>query len=166
MQAQLICNEAIIAVVNREKQPSHAIYSSDAAARVAHLRAPRNRQFSPGKYYRWQFSGVNIAIVRSKHSYFFFVIIIMAGGEHYVWHAHIFSVSNTKLKEVEGICINLWEVELHDTRSLASLKRTACWWFWFGLVLGALLAFAHGVGPLLLGLSSADFAQDDDNKGS
>ena len=92
MQAQLICNEAIIAVVNREKQPSHAIYSSDAAARIAHLRAPRNRQFSPGKYYRWQFSGVNIAIVRSKHSYFFFVIIIMAGGEHYVWHAHIFSV--------------------------------------------------------------------------
>ena len=92
MQAQLICNEAIIAVVNREKQPSHAIYSSDAAARIAHLRARRNRQFSPGKYYRWQFSGVNIAIVKSKHSYFFFLISIMAGGEHYMWHAHIFSV--------------------------------------------------------------------------
>ena len=29
----------MIAVVNREKQPSHAIYSSDAAARIAHLPA-------------------------------------------------------------------------------------------------------------------------------
>ena len=34
---------------------------------------------------------------------------------------------------------------------------------YMALVLGALLAFARGVGPLLLG---ADFAQDDDNKGS
>ena len=105
MQAQLICNEAIIAVVNREKQPSHAIYSSDAAARIAHLRAPRNRQFSPGKYYRWQFSGVNIAIVKSKHSYFFFLIIIMAGGEHYMWHAHIFSVMwNIICQNRQGPC--------------------------------------------------------------
>ena len=94
MQAQLICNEAIIAVVNREKQPSHAVYSSAmlwCALRI--LRALGNRQFALlGKYYRWQFSGVNIAIVKSKHSYFFFLIIIMAGGEHYMWHAHIFSV--------------------------------------------------------------------------
>ena len=91
MQAQLICNEAIIAVVNREKQPSHAIYSSDAAARIAHLRAPRNRQLSPGKYYRWQFSGVNIAIVKSEHSYFFFVITIKAEAYTlYVACSHIF----------------------------------------------------------------------------
>lgn len=78
--AQLICNEAIIAVVNREKQPSHAVYSSAmlwCALRI--LRALGNRQFALlGKYYRWQFSGVNIAIVKSEHSYFFFVITIKA----------------------------------------------------------------------------------------
>ena len=106
MQAQLICNEAIIAVVNREKQPPHAIYSTDAAARIAHLRAPRNRQFSPGKYYRWQFSGVNIAIVRSAHSHFFFVIImnIVCGMD--IDH-RIFSVEHYLSKYATGVKTNL-----------------------------------------------------------
>ena len=93
MQAQLICNEAIIAVVNREKQPSHAVYSSAmlwCALRI--LRALGNRQFALlDKYYRWQFSGVNIAIVKSEHSYFFFVITIKAEAYTlYVACSHIF----------------------------------------------------------------------------
>ena len=134
------------------------------------LRAVGNRQFALlGKYYRWQFSGVNIAIVKSEHSYFFFVITIKAEAYTlYVACSHIFPcnvecyfVKLEFLFKQEGIC----DFKLAQSITVLMEWKQKCI---LGIIEGPLVLVMLallGFCSLFSSWTRTDFAQDD-NKGS